>query len=147
MTSTGSVNMRGPAAVLLWAPRMTSAIGPTPIGQDAKPTGEDDRIPLHWTEFVGGDLAMTLTYGWQERFNTSGFVLEPRIELPVDRAIMAELERIPDFAPAYEPDGLEPQAFDDYGATRRTIRSFAEAYHDLLSDVRDVLVPDPDRAS
>jgi transaldolase len=101
---------------------------------------------LHWTELVGGDLAMTLTPEWQERFDASGIAPEPRIDRPVDPAIVAELERIPDFQLAYEPDGLESVGFDDFGATRRTLRAFTEAYDRLLRDVRDVLVPDPDEA-
>lgn len=104
------------------------------------------RHPLHWTELVGGDLAMTLTHSWQLRFEASSTVLAQRIDRPVDPAIVAELERIPDFRLAYEVDALDTAAFDAYGATRRTLRSFTQAYQDLLADVRDVLVPDPDRA-
>jgi transaldolase len=104
------------------------------------------RHPLHWTELVGGDLAMTLTPAWQARLDASGIEPVPRMDRPVDPAIITELERIPDFRLAYEPDGLEGLALDDYGATRQTLRAFTTSYHDLLADVRDVLVPDPRRA-
>ena len=104
------------------------------------------RHPLHWTELVGGDAAMTLTHSWQVRFDHSGLVPEHRIDRPVDAAILEELMRIEDFRRAYEPDGLRPEDFDTYGATARTLRSFTAGYYDLLGVVRDVILPDPDRA-
>lgn len=104
------------------------------------------RHPLHWTELVGADAAMTLTPSWQARFERSGISPEPRMDTPVDKAITAELvDRIPDFARAYEPDGLTVQEFDDYGATVRTLRSFIASYHDLLATIRDIMLPDPDQ--
>jgi transaldolase len=104
------------------------------------------RHPLHWTELVGADAAMTLTASWQARFERSGIVPEARIDLPVDPEILAELTaRIPDFARAYEPDGLRPSEFDGYGATSRTLRAFIASYHDLLGTVRDIMLPDPDK--
>ncbi len=103
------------------------------------------RHRLHWTELVGGDIVMTLPHGWQVRFNESGIEPVPRIDVPVDQALIYELlARVPDFRRAYEPDGLEPAEFDGYGATARTVRSFVAGYHDLLGVVRDIVLPNPD---
>jgi transaldolase len=103
------------------------------------------RHRLHWTEFVGGDLAMTMPYAWQVRFNASGIDPTPRIDVPVDPAIIAELsERFPDFRRAYEPDGMPVGEFDSFGATARTLRSFIKSYHDLIAVIRDIVLPDPD---
>lgn len=103
------------------------------------------RHPLHWTELVGGDVAMTITPSWQARFNASGIIPEPRMHLPVDPAILAELTaRIPDFGRAYEPGGLRPAEFDAYGPTARTLRAFIGSYHDLQATVRDIVLPSPD---
>ena len=103
------------------------------------------RHRLHWTELVGGDIVMTLTHAWQVRFNESGIHPVPRIDEPVDRAIVDELlQRIPDFGRAYEPDGLTIDEFDGYGATVRTLRQFIGSYHDLVGAVRDVVLPNPD---
>ena len=103
------------------------------------------RHPLHWTELVGGHVAMTIPPAWQERFERSGIVPEPRMQVPVDPAIISELtDRIPDFGRAYGPGGLAPAEFDGYGATVRTLRAFTASYHDLLAAIRDVLLPDPD---
>ena len=103
------------------------------------------RHRLHWTELVGGDLAMTMPYQWQVRFNGSGIDPQPRIDVPVDPAIIAELTaRFPDFGRAYEPDGLSVAEFDSFGPTARTLRSFIKAYHDLVAAIRDIVLPDPD---
>jgi transaldolase len=103
------------------------------------------RHRLHWTELVGGDLAMTMPYQWQVRFNGSGIDPQSRIDVPVDPAIIAELTtRFPDFGRAYEPDGLSVAEFDSFGPTARTLRSFIKAYHDLVAAIRDIVLPDPD---
>jgi transaldolase len=103
------------------------------------------RHRLHWTEIVGGDVSMTLPYPWQVRFNKSGVVPEPRMEVPVDPAMIDDLyERIPDFRRAYEPDGMTPAEFEGYGASARTLRTFVKSYHDLQGAIRDLVLPDPD---
>lgn len=103
------------------------------------------RHRLHWTEFVGGDVAMTLPHAWQVRFNASGIDPVPRMDVPVDPAIVEELlARVPDFARAYEPDGMTPDEFEGFGPSARTLRSFIASYHDLQAAIRDVYLPNPD---
>ena len=46
---------------------------------------------------------------------------------------------------AYEPDGLTPAEFDSYGATARTLRGFIASYQELLHQVTDALIPNPDK--
>ncbi len=103
------------------------------------------RHHLHWTELVGGDLAMTIPHAWQVRFNDSGIVPEPRIDVPVAPSVLAVLSRVPDFRRAYEPDGLVPAEFDTFGPTVRTLRGFTASCHELAGAIRDILLPDPDR--
>jgi len=103
------------------------------------------RHHLHWTELVGGKVSLTMPYAWQVRFNASGIDPEPRMDVPVDPALIAELRaRIPDFTRAYEPDGLTVEEFDTFGATVRTLRGFIKAYHDLQAAIRDIYLPNPD---
>jgi transaldolase len=105
------------------------------------------RHRLHWTELVGGDVVLTMPHAWQVRFNASGIAPEDRIGTPVPAELVRELEeRIPDFARAYEPDGMSPAEFDTFGATVRTLRGFIASYHALVAAVRDVMLPDPDVA-
>jgi transaldolase len=103
------------------------------------------RHRLHWTELVGGDVSMTMPHAWQQRFNASGIVPEPRMDVPVDPDLVADLEeRVPDFRRAYEPDGLVPGEFEAFGPTARTLRAFIKSFHDLQAAIRDLVLPDPD---
>lgn len=103
------------------------------------------RHRLHWTELVGGDVSMTLPHPWQVRFDASGIVPTPRMDVPVDPALVADLlERVPDFRRAYEPDGMQPDEFEAFGASARTLRAFIKSYHDLQAAIRDLVLPDPD---
>ena len=103
------------------------------------------RHRLHWTELVGGDVVLTMPHAWQVRFNASGIEPGRRIDVPVDPALIDDLlARIPDFRRAYEPDGMVPSEFVDFGATARTLRSFVASYHDLIGVVRDIVLPNPD---
>lgn len=103
------------------------------------------RHHLHWSELIGGDVTLTIPYPWQRRFNASAVEVRPRFADPVPAAYVDELlARIPDFARAYEPDGLTPAEFDTYGATVRTLRSFIASYWDLVRAVDEILLPNPD---
>jgi transaldolase len=103
------------------------------------------RNPMHWSELIGGDVVISPPYAWQVRLNASDMEVKPRIEEPVSHAILAELERkFPDFRRAHDENGLLKSEFDDFGPTRRTLRQFMAACHDLEKLVRDILLPDPD---
>lgn len=100
------------------------------------------RNHMHWSDLIGGDLILTIPYEWQRLFNQSDVEVKSRIDDPVDPAIVAELYRkFADFRAAYDEDGMRIEDFDGYGATRRTLRSFIEAYRELTSIVRDMMLP------
>ena len=64
---------------------------------------------------------------------------------PVDPAIVADLRRhFPVFVRAYEPNGLAVDAFDAFPPSARTLRTFIGSYHELLHQVTDTLIPNPD---
>jgi len=105
------------------------------------------RNHMHWSEFIGGDVIISPPYGWQVRFNASDVEVRPRIDSPVEAKIVEELSRkFVDFRRAYEENGLSLAEFDTFGPTRRTLRQFIAACHDLDGIVRDVMIPDPDVA-
>lgn len=96
----------------------------------------------HWSEFIGGELVITIPPEWQERFDESGVAVRSRIHDVVDPDVVAQLsEAIPDFARAYEEDGLCPRQFQSFGATTKTLRQFLGALDRLGSYVRDVMLP------
>lgn len=103
------------------------------------------RHHLHWSEFIGGDVVLTIPYSWQRLFNDSDIEVVPRMDDPVPHEVVDQLyRRFPDFRRAYDVDGMRPEEFDSYGATARTLRSFIESYHDLTAVIRDFMLPDPD---
>jgi transaldolase len=117
-------------------------------GFRARPLAAAIRHHLHWSEFIGGECVITLPSSWQKRFNASDVEIRPRMDQPVDPAIVAELSRhFPDFVRALEPDGLAVEEFDTFPPTVRTLRQFVGSYHDLLHAVTDALLPNPDIAT
>jgi transaldolase len=103
------------------------------------------RNHMHWSQLVGGDVVISPPFDWQVRLNASGIEPLPRIDEPVDDAVLATLyDRFPEFRRAYDPDGMTAGEFEQYGATRRTLRQFLAACAELEGVVRDVLLPSPD---
>jgi len=103
------------------------------------------RNHMHWSELIGGDVVISPPHAWQVRFNASDISVQARIEEPVSQNVVDELLRkFPDFQRSYEENGLLEAEFDAFGPTRRTLRQFIAACHDLDGLVRDVMLPDPD---
>jgi transaldolase len=102
---------------------------------------------MHWSEFIGGNVVISPPHAWQVRFNASDVVVRPRIDEPVESRIVNELsKKFCDFRRASELGGLSIEQFDSFGATRRTLRQFITACHDLDGVVRDILISNPDVA-
>ncbi len=117
-------------------------------GFRARLLGAAIRHHYHWSELIGGDVVITMPAIWQRRFNASDIEVRPRMDDPVPAAIIADLERhFPDFVRAYEPDGLSLGEFDTFGPTVRTLRAFIGSYHELLHQVTDAVLPNPDTAA
>jgi transaldolase len=105
------------------------------------------RNHMHWSEFIGGDLVISPPYSWQLRFNASDVEVRSRINEPVREEIESALSKqFADFRRANTEQGLSIEEFDSFGPTRRTLRQFISAVHDLDGVVRDILIPDPDLA-
>ena len=105
------------------------------------------RNHMHWSEFIGGDLVISPPHAWQMRFNASDIEVRPRIDELVREEIENELSRkFEDFKRASTENGLSVDEFDSFGPTRRTLRQFITACYELNGVVRDILLPDPDRA-
>jgi transaldolase len=103
------------------------------------------RNHMQWSEFIGGEVVVTIPYKWQKRFNASDIEVVERMDNPVDPGIVADLvKRFKEFRKAYEPDGMKVEEFDDYGATRRTLRQFLGGNHDLAKIIRDFMLANPD---
>ena len=105
------------------------------------------RNHMHWSEFIGAEMVISPPHSWQVRFNGSDVEVRNRINEPVREEIENELSRkFEDYRRASTESGLSIAEFDSFGPTRRTLRQFITACHDLDAVVRDVLIPDPDLA-
>ncbi|HEX6162901.1 MAG TPA: transaldolase family protein [Vicinamibacterales bacterium] len=103
------------------------------------------RNHMHWSELIGGDVVISPPCPWQKRFAASDIEIAPRIETPVDRAMVDDLyRRFEDFRRAYDADGMRVDEFDGFAPTRRTLRQFLAACDDLASLVRDIMIANPD---
>jgi transaldolase len=101
---------------------------------------------MHWSQLVGGDVVISPPFEWQVRLNASGIEPVDRIDEPVAAAVLDTLyTRFPEFRRAYDTDGMTPAEFQDFGATRKTLRQFLAADAELEALVRDVLLPDPEK--
>lgn len=96
------------------------------------------RHRLHWTEFIGGDMVMTIPYKYQKMFNNSDVEVVSRIDNKVDPAIIAELRKLPDFVKGY--DGMDIKEFDTYGPVNKTLEQFTAGYDDLVKIVRKFMI-------
>ena len=103
------------------------------------------RNHMHWSELIGGDIVISPPYAWQVRLNKSDIEVVPRIDRPVAPELVEELGRkFVDFQRAYTEKGISIAEFDSFGPTRRTLRQFVTACHDLDGVVRDIMLPNPD---
>ena len=95
----------------------------------------------HWSEFIGGDVSMTIPPKWIRRFVGSDITVEDCMGAPVDPRLVAQLQKhFPDFVRAYEPDGMQPGEFEGYGATTRTLAQFLNGYDQMVGIVRGVMI-------
>jgi transaldolase len=103
------------------------------------------RNHMHWSELIGGDVVISPPYSWQVRFNQSDIEVVSRIDKPVTADIVEELGRkFVDFQRSYTEKGISVAEFDSFGPTRRTLRQFITACHDLDGVVRDIMLPNQD---
>jgi transaldolase len=105
------------------------------------------RNHMHWSELIGGDVVISPPHAWQKRFNACDVGVEPRIDNPIAPAVLAALEKFADFRRASTERGLAREEFDTFPPTRRTLRQFIAACHDLDGQIRELMLPNPDLTS
>ncbi|HEX9005660.1 MAG TPA: transaldolase family protein [Bacteroidota bacterium] len=95
------------------------------------------RNHMHWSEFLGGKVVLSMPYEWWTRFNASDIEVVPRIDRPVDPRIVRELSaKFPDFVRAYEAEGMKPEEFVRFGPSIHTLNQFLGGYDSLLGLIR-----------
>jgi len=96
------------------------------------------RSPLHWTEFIGGDMVMTLPYKYQLRFNESDYEVKSAIDDEVNPYYIEQLMKLPDFVKAFEK--MDIDEFDSYGPVNITLDQFLGGYDGLIGIIRKFMI-------
>lgn len=99
-----------------------------------------NRNHYHWSQLIGGDLAMTINYSWHKRLNASDIEVVKRIDDPVKEEYMKELLRIPEFHKSFDENGMTADEFVSYGGFRDTLSTFIEGYDELLRLIRGYMI-------
>jgi transaldolase len=90
------------------------------------------RGTYHMTNLAGGGLVMSIHPTCQAALLEGSVQRALRVDEPVPAGVLANLERVPEFAKAYEPEGLSEKQMVSYGVTQRTVSQFIESGWKLL---------------
>jgi len=90
------------------------------------------RGTYHMIELAGAELIMSIHPRYQALLLQPGVPRASRIDVPVEPEAVRRLQELPEFARAYEPDGMVPEEFIAFGATQRTLTQFNEVGWALL---------------
>jgi transaldolase len=93
------------------------------------------RGSYHLTELAGAHLVMTMAPGAQPWFIDEDHPREERIGKEIPKEVLERLRLLPEFAKAYEPQGMKPSEFISYGATQRTLSQYIEAGWNLIESL------------
>ena len=94
------------------------------------------RGTYHMTELAGAKLIMSIHPRYQTMLLVPDVAKEERIAVPVDPKVVARLQKLPEFVRSYEPDGMTPNDFIQFGATQRTLTQFSEVGWGLLESFK-----------
>jgi transaldolase len=95
------------------------------------------RNHMHWSEFLGGNIVVSMPYVWWNKFNNSDVEVLSRIDKDVDKKIIDELyKKFKDFRISYDEDGMKPSDFIKFGSTINTLNQFISGYYQLIDYVR-----------
>ena len=91
----------------------------------------------HFTEFVGGDMHITINWSTAEELIEEDLPVTSRIDVETPQAALTELcEKLPDFRKAFSEDGLSPEQFENFGPLVLFRNMFLDGYEKLLSEIR-----------
>jgi len=91
------------------------------------------RQPYHFTDLVGGDVAITISPSQAKPLIDENPPVVTRIDVETPSDILKVLEEIPDFCKAYYEDELYPSEFKDFGPCVKFQKACEEGYMKTLS--------------
>ena len=96
----------------------------------------DKRGDVDITEFVGGDVHITINWSTAQELIEAGGDVVSRIDAETPRGILDELSaKLPDFSRAFEEDGLSLEEFEGFGPVQLFRNNFLEGYYLLLAEI------------
>jgi len=105
-------------------------------GYDTTMLGGGARGLHHFTNFVGGDMHVTINWSTALELNASLSATVPMIDRQIPDSIVDELlEKLPNFKRAYELDGMEVEEFADYGPVMLFRTQFMNGYSRLIDGI------------
>ena len=103
------------------------------------------RNHMHWSELIGGDVVISPPSRLAEAVQRQRHRASSRASTtPVAPASLTALEALRRLPPRLDRRWPDVEEFDTFPPTRRTLRQFIAACHDLDGIVRDVMIPNPD---
>ena len=99
------------------------------------------RHQLHWSEFIGGDVLMTIPVKWQKRFENCDVEIKDYMSIPVDEFKIHELMKLKPFEMAYTEGSYKQSDFLTIPTVIATIHYFTEEYEKAVHKVRDIMLP------
>lgn len=92
----------------------------------------------HFTEFVGGDLHVTMNWSTVEDLIRADLPVVSKIDGEASREIVDELcAKIPDFKRAYRDDGLKVDEFEHFAPLLRFRRNFVDGCNHVLKAIAE----------
>lgn len=105
-------------------------------GYDAILLGGGARGTQHFTEFVGGEMHITINWSTAQTLIEEDGPVVSRIGTMEPTEIIEELdEKLPDFSKAYHEDGLTPDEYADFGPLQLFRNMFLDGHGQLLAQL------------
>lgn len=98
--------------------------------------GGGARSLRHFTEFVGGDMHITINWRTALELIEVDGTVESRIDVKPEQSVVDELsDKLPDFRKAFLENGLSVDEFADFGGVRFFRDMFMKGYSTLLDEI------------
>jgi transaldolase len=91
----------------------------------------------HFTDFVGGEIHITINWSTAEEILALNPPVANRISLETPPAVIAELEqKLPDFRKAWREGALAVEDFAEYGPVQRFRNQFIRGWNQMLDTIK-----------
>ena len=93
----------------------------------------------HFTNFVGGDMHVTINWPTAEELIRLNPPIESRIDQELPASMIQELlDKLPNFRRAYEEDGLDVDEYADFGPVMLFRTQFLNGFSRLIDEIKSI---------